>query len=136
VHLYAKESVRNYYKEWLLQFHPEPTITDLITDLLMLAGWCRSHNIQYLIFSNVDLFPDHREVDCNSPFLQSLVETFLSDQRVINPWTFSFGTHARELGYQTKDAHLYGIHGHPSHEAHQMFANFLISKFNESYPGV
>ncbi len=134
IHLYAKESVRNYYKEWLLQFHPEPAVTDLITDLLMLTGWCKSHNIRYLIFSNVDLLPDHTTVDCKSPFLSSLVETFKDDPGVIDPWAFSFGTYARDLGYQPKDSHLYGIHGHPSHDAHQKFSEFLIAKYNQTYP--
>lgn len=133
IHKYARGPVQNYYKEWLIHYHPESAVTDIVTDLLMFAGWARSNKIRYLIFSNVDLFPGPDQIDCGSPFLKSLVEALLSDESVIDPWTFSFGTYARELGFQPKDAHLFGTHGHPGHESHKKFSEFLISKFKQNY---
>lgn len=129
----ADANVQDYYREWLLHYHPEPAVTELVTDLLMFAGWAQSKNIRYLVFSNVDVFPDSSQVDRCSPFLSSLIEDLSRDASIIDPWTFSFGTYARSLGFRPKDAHLYGMHGHPNQQAHEKFSELLISKFEQVY---
>jgi hypothetical protein len=124
---YAETEVRDYYKNWLIHFNPESVVTDLLTDLLMFTGWARNNQVRYVIFSNVDVLPSSDKIGYTSPFISSLVAELQQDKNVIDPWTFSFGTHALSQGFVPKDHNKYGVHGHPGYAAHQMFGQYLIN---------
>ena len=125
---------QEYYKQWLDHYHPESVMTDLLTDLIMFAGWAKNNNIQYIIFSNVDVLPGDDKVGYNSPFIESLKHEIENDKCVINPWTFSFGSYALNSGLVPKDYHLYKQHGHPGEEAHILFANFILKHLTNNQP--
>jgi len=127
---YARDSVREYYKNWLVHYQPEAEVTNLLTDLLMFTGWCRDQNIKYLIFSNVNVLPGDDCVGYNSPFISSLYDTINQDKHILNLWQFSFKDFALAHGLQPKDCHLYADHGHPGEEAHALFGNFLYNKID------
>jgi hypothetical protein len=133
IHEYADSTVKSYYREWLTHYSPEAEITNLLTDIVMLTGWCKNSNIPYVVFSNVDCLPSDDKVGYTSPFLQSLRHTIEADPNVLNPWIFSFGSHALSLGYVPKDQNLYGRHGHPGLEAHAMFGNLLTNHITKNY---
>jgi hypothetical protein len=130
IHKLADPEVSEYYKQWLLHYDREAAMTDLLTDIVMLAGWLKQNNINYLMFSNVDCFDGDDLIGYNSPFLNNLRLTVEQDPCIINPWNFSFGTYALENGHEPKDARLYGKHGHPGEQAHQMFGNYLLEYLN------
>lgn len=133
IHQSADASIRDYYREWLLHYNPEAEVTNLLTDIIMLTGWCKSNNIPYVVFSNVDILPDDNKIGYTSPFIQSLRHTVELDPNVINPWNFSFGSHALSQGFVPKDQHLYGRHGHPDAQAHKMFGNLLVDHIEKNY---
>jgi hypothetical protein len=118
--------VQEYYKHWLNHYHPESVMTELLIDLIMFTGWAKNNNINYIIFSNVDVLPGDNKVGYTSPFIKSLRDSVESDLHVINPWTFSFGGYALAQGLAPVDYHLYKQHGHPGEKAHALFANFLL----------
>ena len=125
IHEKVDPEVSDYYKQWILHYNRESQMTELCTDLVMLTGWLRSKGIKYKIFSNVDKLEGSEHIGYDSPFISSLQDTILNDEGVIDPWKFSFGTFARELGLRPKDEDLLGIHGHPGAQAHELFAKYL-----------
>lgn len=127
-HRFAEARVADYYKNWLLHYHPESALTDLLTDVIMFCGWADNNNIQYQIFSNVDVFPSDNKVGYTSPFIRSLRQSVLDNKNIINPWDFSFGTYALAQGFVPKDYYLYNKHGHPGGEAHKLFGDFLLER--------
>jgi hypothetical protein len=127
IHTLADARIQEYYKQWLIHYNPESTITDLLTDIIMFAGWAKNNNINYSIFSNVDVLPGNDKVGYTSPFIESLRGEIENDKNIINPWTFSFGGYALNAGLTPKDAAIYKHHGHPGEEAHVLFAEFLLS---------
>lgn len=133
VHNYVDTKIKKYYQEWLTHYQPEAEITNLLTDLIMLTGWCKSNNIPYVIFSNVACLPDDNKVGYESPFVQSLRATIEQDKNIINPWSFSFGQYALDAGFEPKDKVLYGIHGHPGESAHIMFGNYLVEYIKKTH---
>jgi hypothetical protein len=132
-HEYADSAVKNYYREWLLHYNPEAEVTNLLTDIIMLTGWCKHSNIPYVIFSNMDCLPNDERVGYTSPFLQSLRQTIELDPNILNPWTFSFGTHALSQGFIPRDQNVFGRHGHPGAAAHNMFGKMLVEHINKNY---
>ena len=132
IHKLVDPEVSEYYKQWLIHYNRESAMTDLLTDIVMLTGWLKHNNIKYLMFSNVDRFDGDDLIGYNSPFLDSLQSTIKQDLCIIDPWEFSFGTHALEKGYIPKDANIYGKHGHPGEQAHIMFGNYLVEYLNGS----
>jgi len=124
---YADITVRDYYKNWLIHFNPESVVTDLLTDLLMFAGWARANQVRYVIFSNMAVLPGPNKVGYTSPFMSSLVAELQQDKNIIDPWTFSFSTYALSQGFIPKDHSTYGVHGHPGYEAHEIFGKYLIN---------
>ena len=126
VYRHADHRIQDYYKNWLLHLAPEAEITNVLTDILMFAGWCRSNNIDYLIFANPDQFDS---IDLTAPFIKSLYKEVVQDPKIIDPWQFSFGTYALSKNYQPKDAELYGRHGHPNEQAHIDFADHLVVNY-------
>lgn len=132
IHEHTDPNVKDYYREWLAHFNPEAEVTNLLTDILMLTGWCKSNNIQYVVFSNVDFLPDHNKVGYTSPFLHSLRTSVEQDPNIINPWEFSFSTYALDAGFIPKDSNLFGKHGHPDKDAHVMFGNYLIDHIRKN----
>ena len=123
----ADSKIQEYYKQWLNHYHPESELANLLTDLMMFTGWANNNNINYCIFSNVDILPGDDKVGYNSPFISSLRADIEADPCVIDPWTFSFGSYALDHGLKPIDYHLYKQHGHPGEEAHILFANFLLN---------
>ena len=124
---FARSSIKEYYKQWLLHLSLESEVTNTLTDLVMFTGWARSKNIQYLIFCNTNTFPGEPQVGVTSPFVSNLYQTVLKDHNIINLWQFSFKDHALDNKFVPKDHNIYGIHGHPGADAHQSFGNFLSS---------
>ena len=51
IHEKVDPEIRNYYKELILHYDREATMTELCADLVMLIGWLRSKGITYKIFS-------------------------------------------------------------------------------------
>jgi hypothetical protein len=133
IHDYTDSEIKDYYREWLLHYNPEAEVTNLLTDLIMLTGWCKNNNIRYVIFSNVDCLPGNDKVGYNSEFIQSLKETIDQDKNIIDPWTFSFGGYALAAGFEPKDKLIYGKHGHPGKQAHIMFGNYLVDHIKKNY---
>jgi len=131
IHKLADVRIQEYYKNWLLHYHPESIMTDLLTDIIMFTGWLERKNIKYLVFSNAELFPGDNKVGYNSPFIESLKQQILNNKNIINPWEFSFCTHSLELGLVPKDYHVYKNQGHPGGEAHKKFADLLITHLKQ-----
>lgn len=129
---YAEDHIKEYYKQWLLHYHPEAAVTELLTDLIMFTGWCQNNHIQYLIFSNVDVLPGDSQVGYTSPFLNTLKHRIDQDPNIIDLWNFSFGTFSLNGGFVPKDYHIYGKHGHPDSGAHRKFAEFLIQRLRKN----
>jgi hypothetical protein len=132
VHEYANHNIRDYYKNWLLHYHPESVMTDLLADIIMFCGWADYNRVKYIIFSNVDVLPKDDKVGYTSPFIQSLQQQILNNKNIINPWEFSFGTFALAQGLQPKDYHLYKNHGHPGEQAHKLFSEILINHLQKN----
>lgn len=132
IHNYIDSRVKDYYKNWLLHYHPEAVMTDLLIDIIMFCGWANNNNIKYCIFSNVDVFPGDDKVGYTSPFIQSLQQQILSNKNIINPWEFSFGTFALAQGLQPKDYDVYKNHGHPGEPAHKLFSEVLINHLQKN----
>jgi hypothetical protein len=106
-------------------YNPEEEVTNLCADLVMLTGFLKHSNIKYVIFNNMEVLPNFGEV----PFLTDFTNVLKADENIIDLWSFSFGDYARSLGYEPVDENIYGIHGHPSSDAHKSFASFLISNY-------
>jgi hypothetical protein len=126
---FARPSVREYYKQWLLHLSLESEITNLLTDLVMFAGWAQSKKMQYLIFCNTNTLPNEPQVGLTSPFVANLHQTVTNDPNMINFWNFSFKDYALSKGFVAKDHDRYGLHGHPNDLAHRSFADFLLDNF-------
>ena len=123
----ADTRIQEYYKQWLNHYHPESELTNLLTDLTMFTGWAKNNNINYCIFSNVDVLPGDDKVGYDSPFINSLRDEIEADPCIINLWNFSFGGYALNHGLKPTDYDQYKHHGHPGKEAHTLFANFLLT---------
>ena len=93
----------------------------------MFTGWAKNANINYCIFSAVDVLPGNNKVGYNSPFINSLRNEIEADSCIIDPWNFSFGGYAFAHGLKPKDYNRYKHHGHPGEEAHTLFADFLLT---------
>jgi hypothetical protein len=52
----AKPSLQDYYKNWLLHLSMEAEVTNLLTDIIMFTGWCKSKNIRYLSYRFIRLY--------------------------------------------------------------------------------
>jgi hypothetical protein len=133
VYKLADQRVQDYYKNWLVHYNPESAVTDLLSDVIMFTGWCRSNNISYCVFTNPDVLPDDTVVGYNSPFISTLRQQVLQDANVINPWHFSFGTYALDNGFIPKDYEIYRQHGHPGAQAHEFFSKYLIKHLNKQH---
>lgn len=125
IHELASPSIKEYYKQWLLHLSLESEVTNLLTDLVMFTGWAKSNNIRYLIFSNVNTLPGEPQVGLTSPFIASLHRTILNDKNIIDLWKFCFKDHALSNNFVPKDVDVYGIHGHPNADAHNLFGDLL-----------
>jgi hypothetical protein len=128
----APADIRDYYKHWLLHYNPEAEVTNVLTDLIMFCGWAKANNINYVVFSNMDVLPRSNKVGYDSPFLSSLKSTIEQDTGIVDLWNFSFAGFALSHNLQPKDYHLYKQHGHPGAEAHKLFAEFLLTHKNIS----
>jgi len=128
IHEYADPTVKDYYKQWLLHMSKEAIITDLLTDILMLQGFCQYHSIKILIWSNAQVWPGAPEVSVVDLFLSSLVKEVADSKNVIDPWTFCFLDYARSLGHTFKDQDIYGFTGHPDETSHVDFGKHLINR--------
>jgi len=124
----ADRRTKDYYRQWLLHYHPESTVTDLLTDIIMFSGWAKSNNIRHVIFSNPDSFPNDSKVGYNSPFIQSLREEVEQNSNIINPWTTSCNGYLLPRGFKLKDSETLRHHGHPDEAGHHAWANFLIER--------
>lgn len=133
IHKTADPVISDYYQQWLIHYCPESEVTNLLTDIIMFVGWCKNNNIDYIVFSNVDCLPDHNKIGYTSPFIQNLRQEIEQDSNILDPWSFSFGTHSLNSGFVPKDQHLYGRHGHPGEEAHIQFGNLLLEHFKKNY---
>lgn len=122
----ANWRVRDYYQQWLVHYHPESIVTDLLTDVIMLACWLEKYNIRYVMFTN-GMFPGDNKVGYNSPFVSSLRSEVENNRSILNPWTFSFPDYALQLGHQPKDYQKLKNYGHPGEAAHKDFGNYLIN---------
>lgn len=126
IHKLADAESRDYYKQWLIHYHPEAELTNLLTDLIMFSGWAETNNIKYRIFSTCEPFPSEDKVGYNAPFINSLKNEILKNKNIINPWEFSFSSDALKRGFVPSDYDKYGRHGHPGKEAHIVFSQILL----------
>jgi hypothetical protein len=126
IHLSAPANVQNYYQQWLLHMSKEAIITELITDIILFKNFCQQQNIDVLIWSNAQLWPNNPEIAIDDIFLKSLVYTINDYRQIINPWNFCFLDYALKLGHRPRDENIYGLTGHPGQAAHKDFALFLI----------
>lgn len=130
VHEFSRTAVKDYFKNWLLHFNPEAELNNLLTDIIMFTAFCKSKNVSYLIFSNVDTLPI---IDFESPFTKPLYLEVCNDPNIVDLWNFSFGGWARQLGHTPKRSDLRGIHGHPNEQAHIDFGHYLHVNYTECY---
>ena len=131
-HLTEDSRIQDYYKHWLLHYHPESAVTELLTDIIMFCGWADNNNIKYQLFSNVDVLPGDDKIGYTSPFIQSLQQQILENKNIINPWEFSFGTHSLSQGFVPRDYHLFKNHGHPGEDAHKVFSELLLDRLKQN----
>jgi len=120
------QSVRDYYRQWLIHESKEALITEQTTDVIMFIAWCRNNSISCLVWNNASRWPTEPEVNCNDVFLKPLVQHLLDNPSVINPWEFSFIEWAKSLGHVPYDAQIYGDNGHPPAQAHTDLAQHLL----------
>jgi hypothetical protein len=132
IYQHSDHRIQDYYKNWLLHYHPESVMTDLLPDIIMFSGWAKQHGIKHVIFSNVDVLPGDDKIGYNSPFIQSLQQQVLNNKNIINPWEFSFGTFALAQGLKPKDYAVYKNHGHPGEQAHKLFSEVLINHLQKN----
>lgn len=130
VYNYTDAEVKEYYKQWLNHMSKEALVTDLLTDIIMLVGFCNNHNIKLLLWNNTQLLPTQPEVAIDDVFLKTFVDTVNQSPNVIDLWNFSFATYALSKGFKPADQHIYGINGHPGEFAHENFAEYLINEIN------
>jgi len=131
IHKLADRRVKDFYREWLIHYHSEAAVTELLTDMLMFAGWCRSREIQYLIFINPDKFPEDSKVGYNSPFLSSFMSEAEADPYILEPWNFSMNRLVLGKGLKLKDEASLRHHGHPDEQGHRVFAYYLLEKLKQ-----
>jgi hypothetical protein len=131
IHLHAPTEIAEYYKQWLLHMNKEAIITELATDIIMFLNFCQNQNIKLLMWSNTQIWPAEPEVAVNDMFLQSLCQTIVDHNAIINPWQFSFKDYALQHGYRPFDEDIFGDDGHPDGQAHKFFTQYLLDYIKE-----
>jgi hypothetical protein len=125
----ADADVKDYYKQWLIHMSKEAEVTNLLTDIIMLAGFAQTNGITLLVFCNTQKLPGLPGVDVSAPFLQDFVEYAKLNKSIIDLWNFSFADYALSLGHRPKDEEIYGLNGHPGEQAHIAFGNYLLKNY-------
>jgi hypothetical protein len=103
---------------------------ELLTDLLMLTGYLKNNDIDYLIFNGT---PDEKYQK------EHLLNTFLSvinkDEYVFDLLNFSFTEWCISQGYVPIDKKSTPTIGHPTLDAHEAFGTMLLDVFQTHNKG-
>ena len=128
---YIDADIRDWYKQFVVHQNSESEITDLLTDVVMLTSFMKHRNIRYRVFNNMQSFINDESIGYDAPFLKSIRQQLERDSSCIDLWNFSFKQYALDKGYVPRDVEQYGMHGHPSIEAHEYFAKFLLAHIGQ-----
>jgi hypothetical protein len=130
----SKEDYTDKYKEFSKQFltwyNIEAETVNLVSQLILLKGWCDAHDIRLVIFTG----PLQEPIDMTAPFIESLIRELPSNS-IIDPFSFSFTEWCTSNGFKAIDDYTQEIHGrvldigHHGEAAHKAFAEFLIEKY-------
>jgi hypothetical protein len=100
----------------------------LLSNLVMLSGYCRSRNLKYLIH-NLDYEALHKFLDFK--YCKKLVTELKNDPNIVG-FVDNLSLHHLMLKHNLEgvDYEQYGHMSHPSEAGHKMYADFLIDRIN------
>lgn len=123
--------VRDWYKQYLIWQNKEALLVDLLGDICMFIAFCQQHDMSCLIWNNADIWPGQPQVNQDDVFMKDFKNHAMQHGNLIDPWQFAFLPWALQQGFKPVDYDLYGDYGHPSPEAHEKLADFLLSELQE-----
>lgn len=108
-------------------YNDESSNTNLFLDLILLTGFLKRYDINYLIWQgSMSLKPS----DFDAPFIKNFYIEVNSDTKILDMFDFSFSKYCSIIkGYTPYDSDLYGIYGHHCEQAHKDFAEYLLENY-------
>ena len=120
-----------FCKQFLTYYNIEAETVKLLQNIILLATWCKQHNVTYVIVSG----PLQEPVDFTTPFIKSFYDAMLNDSNIVNIFENSFTEWCVTQGFVPINDYTQEIHnktymiGHHGETAHKAFANFLIDNY-------
>lgn len=131
----TNDKYSDYSRAWLRYYNPEPEMTNLLKELVLLTSWFKGRNIKYVIVSSALQEP----VDLDGEFIRDFWTVIRNDTNIINFFEMSFTQWCLQQGHVPITKHQQEIYGrvynigHHGEAAHRDFANFLFDNYFRDY---
>jgi len=119
---------KNYVKEWIISNHADGLVINTIYQASLLKNLCENLGYKFIIFWASDNTQDTARIDPEMDAIKEFSNEF-NETNSIDLFNFSFVKHYFDLGYLPYDFDLYGKHGHPATEVHDIFGKRLYNIF-------
>jgi hypothetical protein len=115
----------SYAMEWFKLFDDEAEQTNLLKELVLFTGWCRSQHIDYLILTSNNV--TFKPIDYTDVFVKSFADQIFNDPYILNFTKISFVQHCLDQGFRPYNYDKWGVNGHHSEPGHRSFGTFLTN---------
>lgn len=119
--------LKKYCKELALLYDPEAEITNLLQQIELFSAWCENNKISYIIFSGPE---QEDKIDLETPFIKPFYSSLCKKENILDIFKFSFCQYCISQGFTGFDYKQYGKYAHHNENAHEKFADFLITQYN------
>ena len=127
----AKQAYTSYAKEWYRLYDDEAEQTNLFVQLVLLTGWLKQNQIEYIMFAGNSI--TYKKIAYDDIFIKEFADKIFSDPAILNINDFSFTKYCLSKGYCPFDYDQWQEHGHHGESAHKDFADFLHDFYIDLY---
>jgi len=123
-----------YYQfahEWYRHYDDEAEQTNLLKELVMLTGFLKQQQVEYIIFAGNSL--TYKTLNYQGIFISSFADYIHTDSNILNLNNFSFTRYCLEQHHIPFDSQQWGVNGHHAEPAHKDFSKFLFNHYNTNY---
>ena len=122
---------KKFVTGWLEWYDAKAETINLLTELIMFTGWCKTQGIRYIIFSG----PPQQSVDFTTSDIKLLYDTISKDPNILDMFNLSFTEYCINNNFVPIDEFTQDVNGtikivgHHGESAHKQWARFLIENY-------
>jgi hypothetical protein len=119
---------KNYLKEWIMSNPADGLVINTIYQASLLKNLCENLGYKFIVFWAADSTEDTSRIDPEMDAVKEFSNEF-NETNSIDLFNFSFVKDYFDIGYKPYDFDVYGKHGHPDTNVHDIFSKRLYNIF-------